>query len=83
MIWDAKTDMPAIEAKVKEAESREAELRIVGIKAKRDMIAVLTPEQQTKLKALRHGDRHADSRTLDQAPRRSEPQESDRATPAG
>jgi hypothetical protein len=74
--------MPAIEAKVKEAEAREADLRIVGIKAKRDMIAVLTSEQQTKLKALRHGDRHADGRTLDQAPRRSE-QESDRATPAG
>lgn len=83
MMWDAKTDMPAIEAKVKEAESREADLRIVGIKAKRDMIAVLTPEQQTKLKALRHGDRHADGRTLDQAPRQSKLQESDRATPAG
>lgn len=54
LMWDAKTEMPAIEAKVKEAESLEAAVRIIGIRAKRELIAVLTPEQQTKLKALRH-----------------------------
>lgn len=60
MMWDAKADMAAIEAKVKEAEAREADVRIVAIKAKRDMIAVLTPEQQTKLKEVGYGHRHRD-----------------------
>lgn len=60
MLWDAKADMPAIEAKVKEAESHEAAMRIIGIRAKRELLAVLTPEQQTKFKALRHGHRHYD-----------------------
>lgn len=58
MMWDAKAEMPAIEAKVKEAESLEAAVRIIGIRAHRQMIAVLTPEQQTKLKTLRHASRH-------------------------
>ena len=58
MMWDTKAEMPAIEAKVKEAESLEAAVRIIGIRAHRQMIAVLTPEQQTKLKALRHAFRH-------------------------
>lgn len=84
MIWDGKTDMPAIEAKVKEAESREADVRIVGIKAKRDMIAVLTPEQQTKLKGLGYGHRHRDGGTrADAEPSDgSDRHESDQATPA-
>src|SRR5262245_9092084 len=60
MMWDAKTEMPTIEAKVKEAESLEAAVRIIGIRAKRELIAVLTPEQQAKLKALRHMYRHHD-----------------------
>ena len=83
MMWDAKSDMPTIEAKVKEAESREADVRIIGIKAKRDMIAVLTPEQQTKLKAFGHGYRQGDGRTPSQAPRQSDLQESNPSTPAG
>ena len=58
MMWDAKAEMPAIEAKVKEAESLEAAVRIIGIHAHRQMIAILTPEQQTKLKTLRHASRH-------------------------
>lgn len=58
MMWDAKAEMLAIEAKVKEAESLEAAVRIIGIRAHRQMIAVLTPEQQTKLKTLRHASRH-------------------------
>ena len=83
MMWDAKTEMPAIEAKVKEAESREADVRIVAIKAKRDMIAVLTLEQRTKLKGFVHGYRHGDGRAPAPMPRGSELQELDPATPAG
>jgi Spy/CpxP family protein refolding chaperone len=85
MMWDAKTDMSAIEAKVKEAESREADVRIAGIKAKRDMIAVLTPEQQTKLKGLRDGHRHRDGGTSAAAERSDEIERHDshQATPAG
>ena len=83
MMWDAKTELPAIEAKVKEAESREADIRIIGIKAKRDMLAVLTSEQQTKLKALGRGHRHDDASTPAQAPRQSDRHESDPTTPAG
>ena len=60
MLWNAKAEMPAIEAKVKEAESHEAAVRIIGIRAKRELLAVLTPEQQTKLKTLRHAYRHHD-----------------------
>ena len=60
MMWDAKAEMLAIEAKVKEAESLEAAVRIIGIRAHRQMIAVLTPEQQTKLKTMRHASRHHD-----------------------
>ena len=82
MIWDAKTEMPAIEAKVKEAESNEADVRIIGIKAKRDMLAVLTSEQQTKFKALGRGHRHDDVSKPAQAPRQSN-HESEPATPAG
>ena len=85
MMWDAKTDMPAIEAKVKEAESFEANVRIVGIRAKRDMLAVLTPEQQTKFKALGYGHRHRDGGTRADAEssQGSDRQESETATPAG
>ena len=85
MMWDAKTDMPAIEAKVKEAESFEANIRIIGIRAKRDMMAVLSPEQQTKFKALGYGHRHRDGGTRADAEssQGSDRQESETATPAG
>ncbi|HEY6086058.1 MAG TPA: periplasmic heavy metal sensor [Nitrospira sp.] len=52
LIWDENADMSAIEAKVKEKESFEATVQIIGIKARRDLMGVLTPEQKTKLKAL-------------------------------
>ena len=55
MMWDAKTEMPVIEEKVKEAESFEATVRIIGIRATRELMALLTPEQQAKVKAMRHG----------------------------
>jgi len=73
MMWDAKAEMLAIEAKVKEAESLEAAVRIIGIRAHRQMIAVLTPEQKTKLKTLRQASRHHE-RTPAQPER---PQQSD------
>jgi hypothetical protein len=57
---------------VKEAESREADVRIIGIKAKRDMIAVLTPEQQTKLKGLHGGHGHRDGAPRADAERSTE-----------
>lgn len=59
IMWDGKADLPTVEAKVKETQLLEAALRIIGIRAKRSLIAVLTPEQQTKLHALR-SPRHSD-----------------------
>lgn len=50
---DEQAEMAAIEAKVKEREALEATVRILGIKVKRDLMGVLTPEQRTKQKALR------------------------------
>jgi periplasmic protein CpxP/Spy len=52
LLWDEKAELPAIEAKVKETESLEATVRIIGIRAKRELVGVLTSEQRTKLKAL-------------------------------
>ncbi|HJT22286.1 MAG TPA: hypothetical protein VJ746_17575 [Nitrospira sp.] len=52
MMWDETAEMAAIEAKVKEKESFEATVQIIGIKAKRDLLSVLTQEQKTKWKAL-------------------------------
>ncbi|MBI3810100.1 MAG: hypothetical protein HY284_06550 [Nitrospirae bacterium] len=48
---DEKADLTAIEAKVKQSEMLEAGLRVVAIKAKRDALALLTPEQREKEKA--------------------------------
>lgn len=53
LIADEKTGLPAIEAKLKEGEALEANLRFMRIKAKRALLAVLTPEQRDKLKAIR------------------------------
>ena len=54
LVADDKTELSVIEAKIKERESFEAKLSFMGIKAKRDLYAVLTPEQREKQKALRH-----------------------------
>ena len=53
LVVDEKTELSVIEAKVKERESFEATLSFMGIKAKRDLYAVLTPEQREKQKAIR------------------------------
>lgn len=84
MLWDTKADMPAIEAKVKEAESFEATVRIIGIRAKRELLAVLTPEQQTKIKTLRHAYRHHDRMSgQPERPRQSDLPEPESAPSAG
>jgi Spy/CpxP family protein refolding chaperone len=48
---DEKADLAAIEAKVKQSEMLEVGLRMASIKAKRDAVALLTPEQREKEKA--------------------------------
>jgi len=67
LLWNETADMAAIEAKVKEREGLEAATRILGIKEKRSLMAVLTADQRAKLRALweqrRHGHRHAVQRT--------------------
>jgi Spy/CpxP family protein refolding chaperone len=49
---DEQAEMAAIEAKVKEREAFESTVRILGIKVKRDLMGILTPEQRAKQKAL-------------------------------
>ncbi|MDP1769941.1 MAG: periplasmic heavy metal sensor [Nitrospirota bacterium] len=48
---DEKSDLGAIEAKLKQSGDLQAGLRMTAIKAKRDVLALLTPEQRTKEKA--------------------------------
>jgi protein CpxP len=48
---DEKSDLGAIEAKLKESEDLQVGLRMVSIKARRDVLALLTPEQRVKEKA--------------------------------
>ena len=52
LVADEKTDLSIIEAKVNERESFEAKLSFMRIKAKRDLYAVLTPEQREKQNAI-------------------------------
>lgn len=58
LMWDEKAELSTIEAKVKEHEAFEATARIIGIRAQRDLIGVLTPEQRAKHKTLREEMRH-------------------------
>ena len=51
LVEDEKSDMSAIEAKVKQSEMLEAGLRVTAFKARREALAVLTPEQLEKAKA--------------------------------
>jgi len=53
LVVDEKTDLSVIESKIKEREALAAKLRFMGVKAKRALLAVLTPEQRDKLKAVR------------------------------
>ena len=51
MVEEEKTELSAIEAKVKQSEMLEVGLRMAAFKARRDALAVLTPEQREKAKA--------------------------------
>jgi Spy/CpxP family protein refolding chaperone len=48
---DEKSDLGAIEAKLKQSEDLQIALRMTSIKTRRDVMALLTPEQRTKEKA--------------------------------
>ena len=52
LVSDDKTDLAAIEAKVKERATLDANLHMIGIKARRELVAVLSPEQREKQKAI-------------------------------
>jgi Spy/CpxP family protein refolding chaperone len=47
---DEKSDLGAIEAKLKQSGDLQVGLRMVSIKARRDVLALLTPEQRAKEK---------------------------------
>jgi Spy/CpxP family protein refolding chaperone len=51
MVEDDKTDLAAVEAKIKQSEELEASLRIAAIKARREAWTLLTPEQREKEQA--------------------------------
>ena len=51
LVEDEKADLSSIEAKVKQGQALEVGLRMAAIKAKRDALALLTPEQREKEKA--------------------------------
>jgi len=51
MIRDEKVDLGAIEAKLKQGAALEVGLRLASVKARRDAMALLTPEQREKEKA--------------------------------
>ncbi len=53
LVADGKTELSAIEAKIKERESFEAKLSFMGIKGNRDLYALLTLEQREKQEAIR------------------------------
>jgi len=52
LVEDDKADLAAIEGKVKQSEMLEVGLRMTAIKARRDAMAVLTPEQSQRVKAV-------------------------------
>lgn len=52
LLWDDKAELSAIEAKIREHEALEATARIIGVRAKRELMGVLSPEQRGKQKAI-------------------------------
>ena len=48
---DEKSDLKAIESKLKQSEDMQVALRMTSIKTRRDVMALLTPEQRAKEKA--------------------------------
>lgn len=99
LVWDEKADLSAIQAKLKERATFEANLRFMEVKGRRELLAVLTSEQRDKLKAMRermresHGARMSSQgfesavyeQTAEGAPLapEAEPREGHRELPAG
>lgn len=54
LIEDEKSDMGAIEAKLKQSQEAQVGLRMASIKARRDVLALLTPDQRSKQEADEH-----------------------------
>jgi len=52
LVEDSKADLGTIEAKVKQSEALQTSLRMTAIKARRDTMAVLTPEQSERVKMV-------------------------------
>jgi periplasmic protein CpxP/Spy len=48
---DEKSDLKAVEAKLKQSEDMQIALRMTSIKTRRDVLAILTPDQRAKEKA--------------------------------
>lgn len=51
LLEDEKSDLNAVEAKLKQSEDLQVGLRMASFKARRDVLALLTPEQRAKEKA--------------------------------
>ncbi len=51
MTDDEKSDLKAIEGKLRQSEDLQVALRMPSIKTRRDVVALLTPEQRAKEKA--------------------------------
>lgn len=51
LIEDDKSDLGAIESKLKQSQDTQVGLRLASIKARREVLALLTPEQRTKQQA--------------------------------
>ncbi|CAI4033166.1 exported protein of unknown function [Nitrospira tepida] len=51
LVEDEKSDLGAIEAKLKQSEDSQVALRLASIKTRREVLALLTPEQRGKEKA--------------------------------
>ncbi len=52
LVEDDKSDLAAIEAKLKQSEELQVGLRLAAIKARREALALLTPEQREKQKGI-------------------------------
>ncbi len=52
LVEDDKSDLAAIEAKLKQSEELQVGLRLAAIKARREALALLTPEQREKQKSI-------------------------------
>ena len=51
LVEDEKSDLGAIESKIKQSQETQVGLRMTSIKTRRDVLALLTPEQRTKEQA--------------------------------